>query len=118
MPATWDALITFITQPKFDPLSELSDLTGKVVIVTGGNGGIGYYTVQFLARKGAKVYMAARNEEKASLAIGKLKKEGLEPGNGEVLFMKLDLSDPKGTRSAAEKFVQQEKRLDVLGTVI
>jgi NAD(P)-dependent dehydrogenase (short-subunit alcohol dehydrogenase family) len=39
---------------KFDP-SELSDLTGKVAIVTGGNVGLGYATVRHLARRNAKV---------------------------------------------------------------
>jgi hypothetical protein len=39
---------------KFNP-KDLSDLTGKVVIVTGGNTGLGYSTVMELARRGARV---------------------------------------------------------------
>lgn len=50
--------------------------------------GIGYATIQHLARRGAKVYMAARNESKARDAIAKLKEEGLGPGNGEVLWQR------------------------------
>ena len=108
----------FSNSIKFDPLSDLPDLTGKVIIVTGGNGGIGYSTIQHLARKGAKVYMAARNESKATSAIEKLKSESFEPGNGEIVFMKINLSDPKQVKNAAERFVQMESRLDVLGSTL
>ena len=108
---------SFPPKPKWTA-KDIQDLTGKVIIVTGGSGGIGYNTVQQLARKGAKVYLAARNETKASSALERLKHEGLAPGNGEVEFLKVDLSDPKATKSAAERFIQLEKRLDVLGDAV
>ncbi|KAJ3492202.1 hypothetical protein NLI96_g135 [Meripilus lineatus] len=99
---------------KFNPETDVGDLSGKVIVVTGGNSGIGYATIQQLARRGAKVYMAARNEEKARAAIEKLKDEGLGPGYGEVLWVKLDLSDPRKAKAAAEEFKKLEGRLDVL----
>ncbi|KAF5361386.1 hypothetical protein D9758_006195 [Tetrapyrgos nigripes] len=98
---------------KYDPRKDSIDLKGKVVIVTGGNRGIGYATIQHLARAGAKVYMAARSEEKAEEAIESLKKSGIEPG--EVAYLKLDLQDPKQVKQAAEEFASKETRLDVLG---
>ncbi|TDL29008.1 NAD-P-binding protein [Rickenella mellea] len=98
----------------FDPIADLPDLKGRVVIVTGGNSGIGFATVQQLARKGAKVYLAARNESKATGAIARLEAEGLGPGNGEIVWLKLDLSDPKATKAAADVFLSKEKRLDIL----
>lgn len=58
--------------------------------------------------------MGARNEEKAKAAIEKLKKEGLGPRNGEVIWFKLDLSDPKKVKEAALEFIEKEKKLDVL----
>ncbi|KAG9311420.1 hypothetical protein JVU11DRAFT_8533 [Chiua virens] len=96
------------------PLIDLPDLSGKVIIVTGGNAGIGYATVKHLARKGAKVYMAARNKTKAEEAIAKLEQEGLGPGNGEVIWLEVDLIDPRNARRTAEDFMSREKRLDVL----
>ncbi|KAJ3900611.1 hypothetical protein F5879DRAFT_992707 [Lentinula edodes] len=98
----------------FDPQNDLTELRGKVIIVTGGNRGTGLATVKHLARAGATVYMAARNEGKALQAIEKLNHEGLQPGNGKVKWLKLDLSDPREAKRAAETFMEKEKRLDVL----
>ncbi|KZT10383.1 NAD-P-binding protein [Laetiporus sulphureus 93-53] len=98
----------------FDPARDLPDLKGRVIIVTGGNGGIGYATIQHLARHGAKVYMATRSEDKGGAAIARLTKEGLAPGNGEVHWLKLDLSDPRLAKASAEEFMRKQERLDVL----
>ncbi|KAG1870817.1 hypothetical protein F4604DRAFT_1770716 [Suillus subluteus] len=98
----------------FDPITDLPDLSGKVILITGGNTGIGYSTVKHLARRGAKVYMAARNQTKAEEAIAQLKAEGLGPGNGDVIWLELDLKDPRNAKKAAEGFMKEEKRLDVL----
>ncbi|KAI0635316.1 NAD-P-binding protein [Trametes polyzona] len=102
------------SQPKFDPSRDLADLTGKVAIVTGGNSGIGLATVQHLARHGAKVYIGARSEERAKAAIERLRTEGLQPGNGELEWLDLDLSDPRKAKQSAEAFLAKEKRLDIL----
>ncbi|KAF8156644.1 hypothetical protein B0H34DRAFT_469564 [Crassisporium funariophilum] len=96
----------------FDPQKDLHDLTGKIVIVTGGNTGIGYHTVKFLARKGAKVYLGARSESKAMAAIFQLEREGI--GSGQVLWLKVDFSDPRWAREAAQRFLGRESRLDIL----
>jgi len=98
----------------FDPLTDLVDLQGKVAIVTGANTGIGLATVQHLTRAGAKVYLAARNESRATAAITQLNAEGFAPGNGEVVWLKLDLSDPRAAKESAQDFLALEKRLDIL----
>jgi len=77
--------------------------------------GLGYATVEFLARKGAKVYMAARSEKKALDAIKQLEAEGIEKGRVEWLY--LDLSDLRKAKHAAEEFLKREKRLDILGAL-
>jgi len=98
----------------FDPVKDLPPLTGKVMLVTGGNTGVGYATVKHLARCGAKVYLAARNEIKGKNAVARLEAEGLGPGNGSVVFLKLDLSHPRQAKDAAVEFMALEDRLDVL----
>ncbi|KAF7354228.1 NAD-binding protein [Mycena venus] len=91
---------------------DLVDLHGKVVLVTGGNTGIGYTTIQMLVRKGAKVYMGARNSARAAEAIERLKVENM--GDGSVHWLELDLSDPRLASKAAKEFLERENRLDIL----
>lgn len=76
--------------------------------------GIGYETVKHLARLGAKVYLGARDESKATGAMARLEKEGLGPRYGEVVWLKVDYSDPRSAKQAASEFMRREKRLDVL----
>ncbi len=52
------------------------DLTGKVAIVTGGNGGIGLGIARGLARAGADIVIAARNEEKTAGALAEIEALG------------------------------------------
>lgn len=81
----------------------------------GISSGLGFAVAQQLACKGAKVYLAARNESKAAAALTRLEAEGLGPGNGKVVLLKLDLSDPKGTQRVAREFLRRETQLDILG---
>lgn len=116
---------------KFDPATDVPDLSGRVVIVTGGkwvkpppdlanklishtSSGLGLETVKVLARHGARVYLAARNRQKGLNAIERIRAAGLSPGNGPIEFLELDLASPKLAKSAAEIFLKKEKRLDIL----
>jgi len=67
---------------KCDPKLFEKDLTGQVVIVTGGNQGIGYVTARQLASQGAKVVLACRSKERGERAAGEVK----------AAFMPLELS--------------------------
>ncbi|KAJ7734103.1 hypothetical protein B0H16DRAFT_1467733 [Mycena metata] len=84
----------FLVMPATKKNDTLVDLHGKVVLLTGGNTGVGYGTIQILAWQGAKVYMASRNATSATAAIEKMESEGLEEGT--VHFLELDLADLRG----------------------
>jgi NAD(P)-dependent dehydrogenase (short-subunit alcohol dehydrogenase family) len=87
------------------------NLTGKIAIVTGSNTGIGYETALDLFQKGAKVYVACRNEEKATAAIERMKAEG---GSGELVFGHLNLASLSSIKVFAENVIAAESSLDLL----
>ncbi|KAF8956583.1 hypothetical protein BDZ97DRAFT_1603774, partial [Flammula alnicola] len=74
---------------------------------------IGYGTVKYLVRKGAKVYLGARSEEKGKKAVREqLKEEGI--GLGELIWLSCNLTTPTLAKESAETFLQQESGLDIL----
>jgi NAD(P)-dependent dehydrogenase (short-subunit alcohol dehydrogenase family) len=87
------------------------NLIGKIAIVTGSNTGIGYETALDLFQKGAKVYVACRNEEKATAAIERMKAEG---GTGELVYGHLDLASLSSVKAFAENVKATESQLDFL----
>ena len=76
--------------------------------MTGANKGIGFEVVRELARLGLKVFLGARNAKAGRAAAEKLS------GEGDVIFLKIDVSDEKSIRAAVEELSQQSDRLDVL----
>ncbi|KAG9027506.1 hypothetical protein FRB95_007643 [Tulasnella sp. JGI-2019a] len=94
----------------FLPARDMPDLSGKVMIVTGGNSGLGKETIQELLKKNAKVYMASRSRARAEEAIN-----DLETKTGKrAIFLELDLAKLDSITKAAQEFHKQETVLDVL----
>lgn len=93
--------------------SHLPNLNGKVYIVTGANTGVGKELAQILYAENAKVYIAARSEDKASKAIEAIK-EAAPESTGELVFLKLDLADLTTIKASAQQFLDREKKLHVL----
>ena len=87
------------------------NLSGKTAIVTGANTGIGFETALDLFQKGAKVYVACRNEEKALDAIKRMKAQG---GTGELVYGHLDLANLSSVKEFSNQILGAESRLDLL----
>ncbi len=83
--------------------------SGKIILVTGSNKGIGFEIVRQLSKSGHAVVLTARNEAKGMLAVETLKKENLS-----VHFINLDVTQEASIISAAEKVKSQFGKLDVL----
>lgn len=62
----------------------MSDLTGKVAVVTGGNSGIGYAAARDFKRKGAEVIITGRNQERVATAAAELGVKGLVADVGDI----------------------------------
>ncbi|KJA23089.1 hypothetical protein HYPSUDRAFT_40211 [Hypholoma sublateritium FD-334 SS-4] len=99
----------FPARSKFS-VEDIPDLTGKIIIVTGTSAGIGKATAKALLAHNAKVYIATYNEEKSAKVISDLKAET----GKEAIFLKLDLSDFKSIKAAADEFKSKEAELHVL----
>lgn len=87
------------------------DLTGKRVVITGANSGIGLEAAKVLVQKGAEVILAVRNEQKGAIA-----KETILSGNpqGSVLVMGLNLADLNSVREFAQNYRSRFDTLDIL----
>lgn len=89
----------------------IPDQAGRVAIITGANSGIGYETARALAKKGATVVMACRNQQKGEATAQQIRDEKPK-GSAEV--MHLDLGDLDSVRAFADEFKRQYDRLDLL----
>ena len=89
----------------------ITDQTGKSVIITGSNTGIGYFMAKALASKGANVIMACRNLEKAEISKLRILEEF---PNSSITAKKLDLADLSSVEAFATNFSDENNQLDVL----
>ena len=88
---------------------KLFDLTGKVAIVTGGNGGIGLGMAQGMASCGATIVIAGRNVEKAKSALAELRDYGVTS-----VFLAADVTKKAECVKLVADTVGQFGRLDIL----
>lgn len=93
------------------PSPESFRMDGRVVLVTGGNSGLGFATARALARGGAGVRILARDRAKGERALRAI---GRETGQRDLGLYVADMSDLSSVRSATEEIRGREDRLDVL----
>jgi NAD(P)-dependent dehydrogenase (short-subunit alcohol dehydrogenase family) len=91
--------------------ADVPDQSGRVVVVTGSNTGIGYHTAAVLAYCGAHVVLAVRNLEKGNTALSRI--VAASP-RADVTLQELDLSSLDSVHTAADALRSAYPRIDVL----
>ncbi|KAI0889388.1 NAD(P)-binding protein [Annulohypoxylon maeteangense] len=98
----------------FDLERDVPDLTGKVILVTGGTAGLGASSVGLLAKRNpSRIYITGRNSEAANNVIRDIRRETPE-SKAEIHFIKCDLTNLSSVKEAAGYLLERESRLDVL----
>lgn len=82
---------------------DLPDMSGRTVVVTGANSGIGKIAAAELAAKGARVILAVRNVEKGEAAAAEM--------SGETEIRQIDLSDQDSVKAFVEGL---DEEIDIL----
>lgn len=90
-------------------MNPLFDLSGKVAIVTGGNGGIGLGMAQGLVAAGATVVIAGRNQHKNSEAVAAVQSQG-----GQAHAVAVDVMQQVSCEQMVQNTLQAHGRVDIL----
>ncbi|TAQ85872.1 hypothetical protein B7494_g5827 [Chlorociboria aeruginascens] len=110
MPGTFSQM--FPPTPSFTE-KELGDLSGKVIVITGANSGVGYELAKMLYGKGGSVYIASRSPKKIEEAIASIQAQSPK-SKGKLSPLKLDLADLSTIKQSAEELLAKEDRLHVI----
>jgi len=86
-------------------------MKGKVALITGANSGIGFSCAEFLASRGARIYMVCRNKERGEVARQQIIKSSKNP---DVHLLIGEVSMKQEVKMVAEDFMAKEKELNVL----
>lgn len=116
----------------FSPDTDIPDLSGKVILVTGGKcafgntasnilrstnqmtgtSGLGAETVKTLAKhNAAHIYLSGRNAASANVLIKQIQEAG---SNSKLTFVKCDLASLSSVQAAAKEILAKKSRLDIL----
>jgi NAD(P)-dependent dehydrogenase (short-subunit alcohol dehydrogenase family) len=91
--------------------NDIPDQTGKLVLITGATGGLGYETALALAGKGAEIVLTGRSDNKGAEALARIR--AIYPG-ALVSYETLDLASLKSVADFAARFSAAHDHLDVL----
>lgn len=84
-------------------------LEGKVVVITGGNSGVGAATAKLFAKEGASVVISARRVSALEEVANEIKAEG-----GKVLCVPTDISNPEACENLINETIKEFSKIDVL----
>ncbi|KAH0369844.1 NAD(P)-binding protein, partial [Aureobasidium melanogenum] len=98
----------------FNPTTDIPDLSGKVIIVTGGSSGLGKESVhQLVKHNPAKVYLAARTSQRGNAAIQEIVKD-VPAAKGRIQYLEVDMASFASVKRASDLILKENNRLDIL----
>src|SRR5450432_1974294 len=89
--------------------TKMFDLGGKVAVVTGGNGGIGFGMARGLADNGAAIAIVGRNETKSNAAVAQLRQSG-----ARAMSVLTDVTDETAVAAMIDSVRRDLGRIDIL----
>ncbi len=92
-------------------VNDLPDLSGRVVVITGGNSGIGLEAAKAVAGKNARVIIASRDPARAATAVEEIR---AQRNDAQVEVVALDLASLASVRTCAQELGRRCERIDVL----
>lgn len=90
-------------------MKQLVDFADRVAVITGASSGIGTGFARMLARRGARVVLVARRQERLDALAAEI-----EAAGGRALPVACDVGDPEAVRAAAASVVERFGRVDLL----
>jgi NAD(P)-dependent dehydrogenase (short-subunit alcohol dehydrogenase family) len=99
----------------FKPESDIPPLDGKVILITGGNIGLGKQCIlEYIRHNPAQIWLATRSLEKGKAAVEEIQKQLLNTNPTPIRILELDLSSLASVKKAANIFLAESNRLDIL----
>ncbi|KAJ6500200.1 oxidoreductase [Mycena vitilis] len=96
----------------FNPATDIPELEGKVVFITGGTAGLGRQSILALAKKDpAHIYFSGRDEARATQLVAEVKSA---VPSAQLTFLKCNMSSLASVAEAAKQLTSQTERLDIL----
>ncbi|AUX10855.1 short-chain dehydrogenase/reductase SDR [Halalkaliarchaeum desulfuricum] len=92
-------------------VEDVPDQTGRRIVITGANSGIGFEAASVLAREGARVVMACRSLDRGEAAAEEIREAA---GDVDLAVRRLDLADLESVRSFPNRLAPDDRPIDVL----
>ncbi|KHN94190.1 NAD(P)-binding domain protein [Metarhizium album ARSEF 1941] len=112
MSRLWQSIVNDKATIDFEPEKDIPSLAGKVILVTGGNNGLGKQAICEYIKHGPKqIWLAARNVAAAQAVVDEIHRH--KP-DSPVKILKMDLSSFESVKQASRTFLAESDRLDIL----
>jgi NAD(P)-dependent dehydrogenase (short-subunit alcohol dehydrogenase family) len=99
---------------RYNPEKDMPDLSGKVIIVTGGSSGLGKESIhQLVKHNPAKVYLGARTSKRGHAAIEEIVSD-VPSAKGKIHYFEIDMASLASVKRAADLILNENDRLDIL----